>query len=529
MKCFVHARVATQNPRQPWAEAVVTDRGLITFVGRAGEARVHAGKNAEVIDLGGRLLLPGFIDNHTHFLWGGQHLLGIDLRPCTSKEEFIDTLRTYVADHRGTWVENGTWDHEQWRPSELPHRAWIDPFTADTPVFVQRLDGHMGLANALALERAGITAETPDPPGGRIERDPGNGEPTGLLRDSAMLLVAQVIPEPAAAAFDRYARAALAEARKNGITSIQDITRWEHLPVYRALEEEGALTVRVYGRLPLEDYGKLVEAGIRHGSGSAFLRLGSMKAFADGSLGSSTALFYDPYADDPSNRGLAMDAVTSGKLRAWAAEADRHALQLSLHAIGDRANGIVLDIIEDIVRTNPPWDRRPRIEHAQHLRPADIPRFASLGVIVSAQPYHCIDDGAWAESRLGRERLRSAFAFRSLLDAGARVCFGSDWTVAPLSALLGMYAAVTRRTLDGRHPGGWIPEQRLTVEEAVACYTRHNAYAAFEESEKGTIEKGKVADLVVVSDDLYTIPPERIKDARVTMTVFNGEIVHRDP
>lgn len=252
-----------------------------------------------------------------------------------------------------------------------------------------------------------------------------------------------------------------------------------------------------------------------------------MKAFSDGSLGSNTAWFFDRYLNEDTC-GLPMEALSDGRMRAWALEADRKGLQLSIHAIGDRANSAVLDIFEEVVRTNPAWDRRFRIEHAQHLRRDDIARFAALGVIASVQPYHAIDDGVWAESRLGPERVKTTYAFRSMLDAGVHVCFGSDWTVSPLHPLGGIHAAVTRATLDGRNPGGWIPEEKVSVEQAVCCTTINNAYASFEEGLKGSITPGKLADMVVLDRDIFSISPEGIRDAAVQMTIVNGQIVHRD-
>jgi predicted amidohydrolase YtcJ len=522
--CFVNGIVRTQNSRLPLANAVVTKGGMIAFVGSTSDAISVAGPSAEVRDLGGRLMLPGFIDNHTHFVWGGAHLLGIDLRGCRSIADFRRTIGEYVARHRGRWVTGGDWDQEAWENRKLPAREAVDVVSPDTPLFVQRFDGHMALANSVALKMAGITRDTPDPGGGIIERDPGTGEPTGILRDSAMELVTGIIPKQSPAETERAVQKAQAEALSNGITSIHDITLPEHLEVYRTMEREGMLTCRIYTRLPISGYEELVRQGVTAGHGSDLLKTGSLKAFSDGSLGSGTALFFDPYLDDPSNEGLAMEIVTNGDLRRWALDADRNGLQLSIHAIGDKANHLVLSLFEEIVRANPPWDRRFRIEHAQHVRAEDIPLFAKLGVIVSAQPYHAVDDGVWAERKIGPERLKTTYAFRSFIDAGVTVCFGSDWTVAPLNALAGIHAAVTRSTLDGKNAGGWIPEQKLTVGQAVRCYTVNNATAAFEERVKGTIEVGKLADLVVLSEDIYSIDPSRINTVRVDMTVFGGQV-----
>jgi predicted amidohydrolase YtcJ len=523
---FLNGLVRTQEPALPLAEAVVVRRDRITFVGSSVEARSVAGPAAKLVDLGGRMMLPGFIDGHVHFLWGGQHLLGINLRECSSPAQFREALKAYVARREGRWVTGGTWDHERWPERSLPTRQLIDDVSAETPVFLQRLDGHMGLANSFALRLAGITAETPDPDGGKIERDPVSGEPTGILKDTAMNLVSAVIPKLSSANLERAAMEAQQVAAREGITSIHDITLPDDMEVYRKLERDQKLTVRIYTRLPIAGVQDLVREDIRAGHGSGFLKMGSLKAFADGSLGSSTAWFFDPYHDDTTSTGLPTDVVMNGQLRAWALEADRAGLQLSIHAIGDRANKFVLDLAQEISSVNPFWERRLRIEHAQHVRVGDIPSFKRSDIIVSAQPYHLTDDGRWAESRLGLDRTSMSYSFKSFLDAGVVVCFGSDWTVAPLDVISGIHAAVTRQTLDGKNKGGWFPGQKLTVEEAVRCYTVHNAFAAFEENDKGSIRAGKLADLVVVDRDLYDCVPDAIRDAEVDMTVFGGRVVY---
>jgi predicted amidohydrolase YtcJ len=527
MTCYINARVHTVDPRHPAAEAVVVKGDRIVFVGSTADARRFAGHEAETIDLQGRLLLPGFIDNHVHFVLGGEQATGLDTRMCTSKEAFVAALRNYVEKRRGTWIKGGDWDHERWVERTLPNKEWVDPFSPDTPLFLPRFDWHMALVNSAALAAAGITRDTPDPAGGKIERDPATGEPTGIVKDAAMDLVLAQMPKPTAAEIERRVRDALDVARRNGVTSIHDIAEEPHIPVYRTLADAGELTCRIFARLPLSGHGALAAQHITHWSGDSFLRLGSMKAFSDGSLGSNTAWFFERYLNEHTC-GLPMEALSDGRMRAWALEADRNGLQLSIHAIGDRANSAVLDIFEEIVRTNPPWDRRFRIEHAQHLRRADITRFASLGVIASVQPYHAIDDGAWAESRIGPERLKTTYAFRSMLDAGVHVCFGSDWTVAPLHPIGGIHAAVTRATLDGKNPGGWVPEEKISVGQAVRCTTINNAYASFEEGSKGSITPGKLADLVVLDRDIFAIAPEAIRDAAVHMTVVGGRIVYRD-
>jgi len=521
-------RVWTGNPHQPQAEAVALGGGRILAVGSTASVRALIGPRTQVVAVPGRLVLPGFIDNHTHFLNGGFHLLSVDLRDARDPGEFVRRIAERAkALPPGRWITGGNWDHELWPGAPLPRKEWIDPDTPHTPVFVTRLDGHMGLANSLALRQAGITRQTPDPPGGTIVRDPQTGEPTGILKDAAMSLVYRVIPEPSPSEYDDALRAALREAARYGVTSIQDITEWEHWPVYQRARQRGELTVRVYARTPIPEWERQRELIAREGVGDEWLRLGGFKGFVDGSLGSTTALFFEPYTDAPQTSGLLHSQMfPDGIMKQRIAAADRAGFQCSIHAIGDKANALLLDIFEEVARENGPRDRRFRIEHAQHLRPQDIPRMARLGVIASVQPYHAIDDGRWAEKRIGRERCKTTYAFRSLLDAGVRVTFGSDWPVAPLNPLLGIYAAVTRKTLDGKNPNGWFPEQKISVEEAVRAYTVWGAYAEFAEKVKGSLEVGKLADLVVLSRDIFTIPPDEIAQVEVLYTIVGGKIVY---
>lgn len=522
---FINGKIYTVNEKLPFAEAVITQGEKIVFVGSQRDAEELIEKNTKKIDLKGRLMLPGFIDNHTHFAHGGFYLLGIDLRPAKSTQEFKQLVKEYVNQHEGKWVTGGYWDHEQWEINNLPTKEMIDDFSPNTPIFISRFDGHMALANSYALKLAGITKDTPSPEGGLIVKDKKTGEPTGILKDLAKDLIDSIIPEPSLEEYKQATLRALQEARENGITSIQDITHKNDLTTYQNLEKERLLSCRIYTRLPLSEYKDLVNSGIQVGSGSDKLKIGSLKEFADGSLGSSTALFFEPYDQDPSTCGLAMDVVTDGRLKEWSFDADKNKLQISIHAIGDNANYLMLNLFEEIIDVNPKWDRRFRIEHAQHVRFEDILRFAKLGVVASVQPYHCIDDGVWAEKRIG-DRIKYTHPYKSFLDANVKTCFGSDWPVAPLNAIYGIYAATTRRTLDDNNPNGWIPEQKISVEDAIRCYTINNAYAAFEENIKGSIEVGKLADLVVLSDDIFSINPVKIKDVKVDMTVFDGKIIY---
>lgn len=526
-KAFINGKVYTVNDNQPLAEAVFIDGNKITFVGSNEEVKKLIDQSTEVFDLQGKLMLPGFIDDHVHFTSGGFYLQGIDLRVAKSTTEFKEILKKYAEKRKGKWITGGNWDHEAWEIKDLPTKEMIDEFTKNTPVFVDRFDGHMALANSYALKLAKINKDTQSPDGGLIVKDPKTGEPTGILKDNAMQLVYSIIPQSTKEETYKAALTALNHAKELGVTSVQDITYSQDLGVYKRLEKEGKLTCRIYTRMPIVDYQKLVKDKIKVGYGSDKLKLGSLKAFADGSLGSSTAWFFEPYHQDTTTSGLAMDIVNDGSLREWSIDADKNGLQLSVHTIGDKANNYMLNLFQEITAKNPKWDRRFRLEHAQHVRFEDIHRFAELGVIASVQPYHCIDDGVWAEKRIGPERIKYTYPFRTFLDNKVMLCFGSDWTVAPINPLLGIYAAVTRRTLDDKNPDGWIPEQKISVEEAIKAYTINNAYAAFEENLKGSIEVGKLADLVVLNEDILTIDPVKIKDVNVEMTVFDGRVIYR--
>ncbi|MGI8989217.1 MAG: amidohydrolase family protein [Bryobacteraceae bacterium] len=522
-----NGRIWTGNAKEPGAEALASRGERIIAIGTNAEVLKLAGPATRVTDLQGKLALPGFIDDHTHFIGGGFQLLSLDLRDAVTQQDFADRIAGQA--HKlgaGRWITGGDWDHELWPGAPLPTKKLIDRFTPVNPVFVSRLDGHMALVNSLVLLRAKITKDTPDPPGGTIVRDPKTGEPTGILKDAAQGLAERLIPEPSPAEYDDALNAALREAARQGVTSIQDITLWNHFPVYERFRAAGKLTVHVYARTPMEEWKRQLETIERRGRGDDWLRFGGLKAFMDGSLGSMTALFFEPFVGVANSGLMGSDNSPEGKLKHNILDADKAGLQCSVHAIGDRANRLALDYFEAAERANGPRDRRFRIEHAQHLLPADIPRFAKLGVIATMQPYHAIDDGRWAEKRIGHERALTTYAFRSLLDAGATVAFGSDWTVAPLSPLLGIYAAVTRKTIDGKNPRGWIPEQKITVEEAVRAYTSSGAFAEFGERDKGTLEVGKLADVVVLSQDIFRVAPDEIAKTKVEYTVAGGKIVY---
>jgi predicted amidohydrolase YtcJ len=526
---LLNGKIWTVNEAQPRAEAVACLGSRIVAVGSNGEIRKWIGAGTEVLDLAGKLVLPGFNDAHVHFFSGGENLASVQLRDAKSEEEFRKRIAEFAAKQpSGRWISGGGWDHENWTPARLPTRQSIDAVTAGHPVFVNRLDGHMGLANSQALQLAGISRDTPDPPGGTIVRDAA-GEPTGVLKDAAMERMYRAIPAPSEDQVADAVRAAMLYAAQNGVTSVQDMSAApEILRVYQALLARGELTVRISGHQPLASWQRLAAVGLRADFGGEKLHIGGLKGFADGSLGSTTALFFEPYLDAPNTSGLAnSEMIPESKMQTHILDADRAGLQVAVHAIGDKANHLVLGMYEEAERQNGARDRRFRIEHAQHLRMDDIPRFGKLHVIASMQPYHCIDDGRWAEKRIGPERAKSTYAFRALLDSGAVLAFGSDWDVAPMQPLMGIYAAATRRTLDGKHPNGWVPEQKITVAEAIRAYTMGSAYASFDETIKGSIEPGKLADMVVVSDDILSVPAVEIEKTRVQTTVFDGKVIYR--
>jgi predicted amidohydrolase YtcJ len=530
-----NGHVWTENPRQPEAEAVAIDGQHILAVGSSADMRALAGPNCQSVDLQRRRVVPGFNDSHVHLLGGGASLIAVQLGDANSEAEFRRRLGEYAKKlPKGTWIRDGLWDHQRWSPPELPTRRSIDDVTPDNPVFVWRVDGHMALANGAALKLAHVDRNTSDVPGGEIVRD-SEGNPTGILKDAATALVEKIMPPLSERETDEAMKAAMQEAARDGVTSVQnmvdspvDADTAPKLREFQKFARDGLLTVRIYDAVPLRDWRELGAAGIQAAFGSPLLRIGNLKAFADGSLGSATAWMDAPFTNQPAKSGLAStDLLDSAGMFANIQDADAAGLQVSIHAIGDRANHAILDLFERAERENGPRDRRFRIEHAQHLRAADLPRFGALHVIASMQPYHAIDDGRWAEKAIGPERIRTSYAWHSLLEHGTVLAFGSDWPVAPLDPLTGIYAATTRRTLDGKNPEGWVPGERITVAQAVHAYTMGSAFAEHQEAVKGSLEPGKLADLAVLSTDIFRAAAPEIGKAHVFMTVFDGKIIYQ--
>ncbi|MFC0349901.1 amidohydrolase [Undibacterium danionis] len=528
-----NARIWTVDPARPEAQAVAILADKIVAVGSNQQIAFWRGKQTKVINAQGKRVLPGFNDAHVHFADGGNSLSEVALKDATSPQEFVRRIAAHAAHlPQGEWLIGGNWDDQAFSQPELPTRHMIDAASADRPIFVTRYDGHMALANSFVLKLAGIDRNTPDPIGGEIVRD-STGNPAGLLKDAAMDLVFKVMPEPSHEKRMRTIRAGLKYAAQYGVTSVQDMNPpYSDIAAYAELAERNELTARMYVAPMLLDADDIRKLGLRRAFGSDYLRIGALKAYADGSLGSSTAYFHEPYLDAldldaPQARGmLAAEMQPLDAMRERMIKADQAGLQLCIHAIGDDGIAAILDLFEDVVKANGPRDRRFRIEHAQHLAQKDFARFAKLGVIASVQPYHAIDDGRFVDKRIGHDRASRTYAFRSFLQHGVRLAIGTDWTVAPLDPMSAIYAAVTRATIDGQFPQGWYPEQKLTVAEVVQAYTMGSAYAEFQEQIKGSITVGKLADIVILSQDIFKIPPEQIKDVKIEKTMLGGKLVY---
>ena len=518
---ITNARIWTGNTEQPFAEAMAVSGDTILAIGSKGEVMKHKSGPGTYIDLGGRFVAPGFIDSHLHLLQGGSNLASVQLRDASTPEEFIKRIKEFAATQKpGTWILGGDWDGMGWE--SLPHRNWIDSVTPDNPVFVSRLDGHMALANSLAMKLGGVDRRVKNVAGGMIERD-GRGEPTGIFKDNAMDLISVKIPDPTVEEVDRALVAAMKYLASNGVTSAHVVDGAAYADGLARVRAKGEQITRIYYLKTISRWHELKEQVETAGRGDKWISTGGVKGFIDGSLGSHTAAFIEPYTDLQTDTGLIVNSEED--LYRWISESDKAGLQVVIHAIGDRAINLLLNIYERVAGENGERDRRFRIEHSQHIAPGDIKRYAELKVIASMQPYHAIDDGRWAEEYIGPERIKTTYAFRSLIDSGATLAFGSDWFVAPATPLEGIYGAVTRRTLDGKNPEGWVPEEKITVEEALKAYTVNAAYASFEEDIKGSLEPGKLADFVVLDRDITSIDPVEIWDMKVWQTWVGGKKV----
>jgi hypothetical protein len=527
---ITNAAIYTVDKQHPKAEAVAVFGDRIVAVGSKAEIDLWRAPQTKIIDAHGKLVLPGLNDAHVHFMQGGAQLDQVELTDASTPKEFAKRIAAQVTKTpKGTWVLGGRWDETKWPDPQLPTKELVDPVSGDTPIFVERYDGHEALANSAAMKLAGVNAKTRDVPGGIVMRD-ASGNPTGIFKDAAQELIYKAVPPKSHEQRVRIARRAAAHAASLGVTSVQHMNpEFADVAAYSELAEKGELTTRIYAAPMETDWKKQAEVGIRHAWGSSFLRLGAVKGYADGSLGSRTAYMFEPFADDPGNRGLLSDEMhPPGAMRDRLMQADAASLQVRVHAIGDHGISVILDIFSDIEKERGYHDQRFTIEHAQHMAQKDFTRFARLHVIASMQPYHAIDDGRWAEKRLGHERARYSYAWRSFLDHGVTLAFGTDWPVAPLDPMLGLYAAVTRATLDGKNPNGWIPEEKITLAEAVEAYTIGSAFAEFQEHEKGSITPGKLADLVILNDNIFDLKPEAIRNVKVQTTIVGGKIVYGD-
>ncbi len=516
------------GPGQPTAIAIKDDKILV--VGDENAVRRVVGSETRVIDIGGRRILPGITDSHTHIVSGGLQMERLALRRVRNKSEFIKAIGIAAKGKQpGEWVLGGRWSVESWSDPAPPHRSWIDSVTGSVPVLLSRMDGHQALANTAALRLAGIDAKgPPDPPGGEIQRDPITGEPTGILKESAAGLVRDLVPRPSTAERYEALRRAMAHANSLGVTSVHDMCGLEDLDAFRLADNDGAMTVRVTAYLSVDDWPAFLEQVSTYAHESDMFRLAGFKGYMDGSLGSRTAYMKEPYLDSTSDtpypRGqLNAMADPPEAFRRLVAIADAKGLQLAVHAIGDQANHLALDAYEAALKANGARRAYHRVEHVQHLLVSDIARFAELGVVASMQPFHKADDGRYAEKALDRARLVGSYAFRQLLDAGALLCFGSDWPVVTINPFAGIASAVNATTLDGKI---WLPSHSISLDEALEAYTLSPARAIHRENRLGSIEPGKFADIVVLKDDPFSMPPTRLADVRVAMTIVAGKIVY---
>ena len=522
---LINGVIYTGDAARPRVGAVAILGESIVAIGSTQELRQLAGPGTRIVDLHGRFAMPGFNDAHIHLASGGQAKLAVELEGARSLAEVQQRIRSRLGEYGANeWITGRGWDHTLWPVQKFPTRQDLDAVSRSHPMVFRRIDGHVAVANSLALRLAGITKGTKDPPGGSIERDAA-GEPTGMLKENAMGLVSEKVPPPNASQQRRGILLALADAAACGVTSLQDNSTWEDFLVYEQLKKEGKLTARITEWLPfLEPLPHLEEMRRRGGTSDPWLRTGVLKMVVDGSLGSRTAAMLAPYSDDPSSRGILR--IGPEELKQMSVERDKAGFQLAFHAIGDRANRVALDAFAAVRAANGPRDRRDRIEHAQVVAPEDLGRFVELGVIASMQPVHQSTDMRWAEERLGPARLGGAYAWHSLLARGVPLAFGTDYPVESVNPMRGLYACVTRELPGGGPPGGWQPQEKVSLDECIRAYTAGSAYAEFEEGKKGQILPGQLADIIVLSADVTRISPREIFNTEVLQTFVGGRLVY---
>lgn len=526
---LTNGNIYTVDERLGRVQALAIAHGRIVAVATSEEIRHWIGPQTKVIDLEGKFVLPGFNDAHVHLAMAGQQLLSVNLEGTRSIAEFQERIRARIERTApGAWVTGGGWDQSLWKENRMPTRADLDAVSTRHPMYFRRVGGHSAVVNSLALEMAGITRETRDPAGGIIVRN-ASGEPTGWLRDSATDLVRAHIPLPTLEERKRAFRAALAEAARTGVTSVQDDSiregGEENLPALLALRAEGQLTARITEWLPFaEPLEKIRTMQESLGTEDPWLRAGALKEMADGAGGARTAAMFEAFANDPSNRGILF--FEPEELKQMVIERDGAGYQIALHAIGDRAIHLVLDAYKAAQEANGRRDARHKIEHAQYVHSDDVPRFADLGVIASMQPVHLLAEIRWTRDLLGPDREYMAYAVRSLCKNGATVAFGTDFPVEHINPLRVIYAAVARELEEGGPTGGYQPQEKISVEQAIRAYTWNSAYAEFAERQKGTLAPGKYADLLVLSRDLTHITPREILETEVLLTMVGGRTVY---
>ncbi len=528
---YTHGRIYTNDPAQPWADAMAVSEGKITCIGKTDHVLLDCGggqEGVETVNLRGQFVMPGFNDAHVHLGGAGADELAVPLTGVPSAEEMQKRVATAVALHKpGEWITGGGWDHTLWPEKRFPNRQQLDAVAPKNPVILTHISGHVAVANSLALKSAEIDKTTPNPPGGEIERD-ALGGPTGMLKEyAAMSLVKVRIPDPTPEQRRKGIELVLGNVARNGVTSVQDFSEWADFQTYQELKEEKKLSVRITMWLPFNaPLNDLQNMRAQGGTTDPWLKTGALKAFTDGAMGSRTAAMLEPYTDDPSTSGIL--TIDPEKLTAMAIQRDKAGFQLAFHAIGDRANRISLDVFEAVRKANGPRDRRNRIEHAQVVAPMDFARFAELHVIASMQPSHQTTDMRWAEDRIGRERIVGAYAWATMLKNKVPLAFGTDYNVEPISPFRGLYACVTRERPDGGPKNGWEPQEKISLAECIRAYTSGSAYAEFEEGEKGELKADEFADFIILSNDLTKVPPAQFTKTRVLRTVVGGRTVFEE-